>query len=77
MRDVLARIALGQARRSSASGRAKDAFMKAMNDRRRSTTSPVATIGVLWATHCMHTRARVVRHPSRSGSARHRAIAND
>jgi hypothetical protein len=25
--------------------------MKAMNDRRRSTTSPVATIGVLCATH--------------------------
>ena len=29
-----------------------------------SGSTPVATIGVLWATHCVHARARVVRHPS-------------
>src|SRR5262249_29988245 len=39
---------------SNASGRANDAFRNAFNERRRSTTSPVATIGVDWATHCMH-----------------------
>lgn len=26
-----------------------------MKERRRSTVIPTATIGVLWATHCMHT----------------------
>ena len=45
---------VGQARWSSASGRANDALRNAFNERRRSTTSPVATIGVDWATHCMH-----------------------
>jgi hypothetical protein len=37
--------------------------MNAMNDRRRRTTSPVATIGVDCATHCMHTPATYSTSP--------------
>ena len=42
------------ARRKRASGDASDAFMNATSERRRSTVTPTAIIGVLWATHCMH-----------------------
>ena len=59
----------GQARRSSDRGRAKDAFKKAASERRRRTTSPVASMGVDWATHCMHIEDDDIRSRGRSGFA--------
>jgi hypothetical protein len=45
---------VGYTRPSHANGAASDAFTNAFSERRRRTTSPVATMGVLCATHCMH-----------------------